>query len=155
MNFMRRLKAIDQLPLVVGQYYNACDMAEQSAFGACAFHITDRVALDGIAMYIRFRTKRQRLWMHPTLILSTIDIEHQGCGIFTEILAETQRVCRENGWVLQIENVLEPRFRKFFFDRSFETIGVDKDCAHGSMFWFFDATIKDKATQFQAMEETA
>ncbi|QYW03913.1 hypothetical protein pEaSNUABM46_00270 [Erwinia phage pEa_SNUABM_46] len=153
MNFVRRLKAIDQLPLITGQYYNAQAMAEQSAFGSCAFHITDRVELDGISMYIRFRTNQQRLWMHPVLILASIDIEHQGCGIFTELLAEAQRVCRENKWVLQIENVLEQRFRRFLFDRSFETIGVDKDCAHGSMFWFFDEKIKENATQFQAMEE--
>ncbi|QZE56129.1 hypothetical protein pEaSNUABM52_00271 [Erwinia phage pEp_SNUABM_52] len=129
---------MSDIDILIREYQRAYLKAEASHWGNVAYHVED---LTECSIYMRFRSGRQALWQRPVLVLATIDVKNPGNGFFSKLLAETKALCKERDWVLQLENVLTPQFRRFLSRGGFTPQGVDSDSDHGSMYWFHDESI--------------
>jgi len=138
-----------EIDILIREFERAYLLSQASAFGNVAYHVQDhRNEMRDISMYLRFRSGPQCLWERPVLVIATIDVHNSGKGTFSELLARTKQLCRERDWVLQIENVLVPKFRLFLSRGGFITAGIDADCSHGSMYWFHDSAIPQQCSMY-------
>ena len=145
-NFQQELDAeidsvIDQCCIIVAR-------TEQSAFGHVAEHLT---GLRRMSLYVRGLSGIQRQWQSPCLVISTIDVApaYQRQGIFTKLLAELLRVCRDNQWVLKFENVINPELRTYLerFDFHPAPNARGSEELIGSMYWLPDPDVRATVPQ--------
>lgn len=140
---------MNEIDILIREYDRAYLKAEASPFGNVAYHVQDQTdGLKNIALYLRFRSGPQALWQRPCLVLATIDVRDSGKGTFSELLRRTKDLCRERDWILQVENVLTPQFRKFLQRGGFKPFGIDKDVPYGSLYWFHDETIPQQCSMY-------
>ncbi len=57
---------------------------------------------------------------YPVMVVSTISVKEPGTGIFCRaLLAELKCIADEQNYILKIENVLPPLFRKYLIQEGF------------------------------------
>ncbi|EFH3073481.1 hypothetical protein BFU84_001569 [Escherichia coli] len=71
---------------------------------------------------------------YPVMVVSTISVKKPGTGIFRALLAELKCIADEQNYILKIENVLPPLFRKYLIQEGFVFPGEPWMC--GSGYWF-------------------
>ncbi|EFH7156777.1 hypothetical protein K5009_004839 [Escherichia coli] len=82
---------------------------------------------------------------YSVLVISSISIFHRGKGIFSALLSELKTLTANEGYMLQIENVLTPHFRNFLIRQGFIFPGDSWMC--GSGYWVYDTEILLNHTQ--------
>lgn len=138
---------MSEIDILIREFERAYLKSLESAWGNVAYHVHDlHPEMKNFRMYLRFRTQFQCLWNRPVLVLATIDVANPGQGEFSKLLARTKEMCRQRDWILQIENVLTPKFRKFLQRGGFKPFGVDRDVPYGSLYWFHDETIPSQCS---------
>ena len=140
---------MNEIDILIREFERAYLKSQASAFGNVAYHVQDRVPeLKNFAIYLRFRSGRQCLWERPVLVLATIDVHNPGHGEFSKLLARTKELCRERDWILQIENVVNFKFRKFLTRGGFKPFGIDAEVPYGSIYWFHEETIPQQCAMY-------
>lgn len=87
-------------------------------------------------LYIRARAGMCSVLGYPVMVVSTISVKVPGTGIFRALLAELKCIAVEKHYILKIENVLPPPFRKYLIQERFVFPGEAWMC--GSGYWFKD-----------------
>ncbi len=140
---------MNEVDILIREFDRAYLKSQASPFGNVAYHVSDQVeGLKDIAIYLRFRSGCQALWQRPVLVLATIDVRNSGQGTFSALLARTKDLCRERDWVLQVENVINPKFRRFLLRGGFTPQGIDAKVSHGSLYWFHDESIPEQCSMY-------
>ncbi|ELW0055629.1 hypothetical protein SHX58_004815 [Escherichia coli] len=85
-------------------------------------------------LYIRARAGMCSVLGYPVMVVSTISVKEPGTGIFRALLAELKCIADEQNYILKIENVLPPLFRKYLIQEGFVFPGEPWMC--GSGYWF-------------------
>lgn len=70
-------------------------------------------------LYIRARAGMCSVLGYPVMVVSTISVKEPGTGIFRALLAELKCIADEQNYILKIENVLPPLFRKYLIQEGF------------------------------------
>lgn len=129
---------IDQCSLLVAS------AESDNGFGHAASHITD---LTTMSIYARGLGSIQRNWQMPTLVISSIDVmpSYQRRGVFSALCDALIEHCTHNNWVLKIENVLVPYFRKHLEHRGFLPCpnAHGSELVHGSLYWLPKPELRD------------
>lgn len=85
-------------------------------------------------LYIRARAGMCSVLGYPVMVVSTVSVKESGTGIFSALLTELKCIADEKDYILKIENVLPPPFRKYLIQESFVFPGEAWMC--GSGYWF-------------------
>lgn len=146
---------MSEIDILIREFERAYLKSLASPWGNVAYHVHDHhPEMKNIRMYLRFRTQEQCLWNRPVLVLATIDVTNPGQGEFSKLLARTKDLCRQRDWILQVENVLTPKFRKFLQRGGFKPFGIDAEVPYGSLYWFHDETIPQQCAMYRQRERT-
>lgn len=141
---------MSEIDILIREFERAYLKSLESSWGNVAYHVHDlHPEMKNFRVYLRFRTQFQCLWNRPVLVLSTIDVTNPGQGEFSKLLARTKEMCRQRDWILQIENVITPKFRKFLQRGGFKPFGIDAEVPFGSLYWFHDETIPTQCAMYR------
>lgn len=130
------------ISLIVAEYSNLYKSASTRLTGSAAYHFSHTIPeLEDYFLYMRCLTGRQKQWSKTVLVIANIVVPEELCGkgFFKQLISATMKLCADQDWVLQVENVLNPRLYDYLVRKGFDPQPHD----YKSLFWAHDKSIFD------------